>query len=298
MVDGRERGWLLAAVGMLLVSTDSFFIRMADFDAWTVSFVFGVASTIALGTYFLVTTREPAVSVVRREPWTLAGLAALSSCTQLAFVGAVNNTAVSNVVVIVASTPIVSAALAWLLLGERTDRRVAVAIGITLVGIVIVVGASLGTPTFDGDLLALLAILLVSLSLVLWRRSPRINRPLTLACSSATMAVIAAPFASVGAAPTRVFVAAGVMGLLFNPLGRLAYTTAPRYAPTADVALFTPIETVAATLWAWWFFDERPSLATTVGGVVVLTGVLYGTIGRRPGHGRPVDVVATTEPTT
>ncbi len=294
MIEERERGWLLAGVGMLLVSTDSFFIRTADFDAWTISFVFGVASAIALGAYFLVSNREPVARVASREPLTLAGLVALSSATQIAFVGAINNTAVSNVVVIVASTPIVSAALAWLLLRERTQRRVAVAIGITVVGVVIVVGASFGAPTLDGDMLAVLAVLLVSLSLVLWRRSPAINRPLTLACSSATMALIAAPFASIADAPTRVFVAATLMGLVFNPLGRLAYTTAPRYAPATEVALFTPIETVAATLWAWWFFSERPSLATTIGGVIVLAGVLYGTVGGRPGAVRSATSTAAT----
>jgi drug/metabolite transporter (DMT)-like permease len=265
---------------MLLVSTDSFFIRKANFDSWTISFVFGVASTIALGAYFLVTSDEPPGRALRREPRTLAGLAVLSSATQIAFVSAVNNTAVSNVVVIVAATPIASAALAWLLLKERTSRRVAVAIAITVVGILVVVGNSLGTPTLDGDLLALLAVALVSLSLVLWRRSPAINRPFALALSSATMALVTAPFASVGTAPARVFVAAGLMGLLFNPLGRLSYTTAPKYAPTAEVALFSPVETVAATVWAWWFFSERPSAATVVGGAIVLVGVVYGTIGR------------------
>ncbi len=266
---------------MLLVSTDSFFIRTADFDVWTISFVFGLASTIALGTYFLVTTDESPARAIRREPWSLCGLALLSSATQISFVGAVNHTAVSNVVVIVAATPIAASTLAWLVLRERTDRRVVAAIAITIVGIMVVVGGSLGSPTIDGDLLALLAVVLVSLSLVLWRRSPDINRPLALALSSATMAAVTAPFAQLGDAPVRVFVAAGLMGLLFNPLGRVCYTTAPRYAPTAEVALFSPVETVAATLWAWWFFSERPSAATVTGGAIVLAGVLFGTVGRR-----------------
>lgn len=295
MIEGRERGWVLAAVGMLLVSTDSFFVRTADFDAWTISFVFGIASTISLGTYFLATTDEPPARAIRREPWTLAGLALLSAFTQIAYVGAVNHTAVSNVVVIVAATPIATAALAWLVLRERTERRVVVAIVITVAGIVIVVGGSLGTPTIDGDLLALLAVVLVSLSLVLWRRSPDINRPLALALSSATMAAVTAPFAEIGDAPLRVFVAGGLMGLVFNPLGRLSYTSAPRYAPTAEVALFSPVETVAATVWAWWFFSERPSIATVTGGVIVLAGVLFGTVGRR--QRTPVDErSATPEP--
>ncbi|MDW3216429.1 MAG: DMT family transporter [Ilumatobacteraceae bacterium] len=283
MIDGRERGWALAGIGMLLVSTDSFFVRRADFDSWTISFLFACASTVALGAYFLVSTREPIRRTLGREPWSLAGLALLSSATQIAFVAAINHTAVANVVVIVAATPIVSAGLAWLLLRERTSRRVAAAIVATVAGVVIVVGGSFGSPTLDGDLLAILAVVLVSLSLVLWRRSPGIDRPLALALSSATMALVTAPFASVGSAPMRVFVAAGLMGLIFNPLGRLSYTTAPRYAPTAEVALFTPVETVAATLWAWLFFSERPSTTTVLGGVIVLGAVLAGTVGgRRP----------------
>ena len=68
-----------------------------------------------------------------------------------------------------------------------------------------------------------------------------------VAASSATMALVTAPFASIGDAPLRVFVAAGLMGLIFNPIGRISYASAPKYVPVADVALFTPIETVAAT---------------------------------------------------
>lgn len=279
MIDERRRGWALAAVGMLLVSTDSYFIRLADFDAWTIAFVFAIASTLSLGTFAAVSASVPLRMLASSQPLALGGIVALSALTQLSFVGAVNNTAVSNVVVIVAATPVVSAGLAWFLLRERTEPRIAVAIGGTVAGILLVVGGSLGSPSLDGDLLALLAVALVSLSLVLWRRHPDIDRPLALALSSATMAMVTAPLAAVADAPARVFVAAGLMGLVFNPLGRLAYTTAPKYAPTAEVALFTPIETVAATAWAWLFFSERPSAATVAGGAIVLAAVLWGTVG-------------------
>ena len=70
------------------------------------------------------------------------------------------------------------------------------------------------------------------------------------------------------------------MGLVFNPFGRVANTYAPRFAPVAEVALFTPIETVAASTWAWLAFSELPSTATFVGGAVVIAGVLYGTVAR------------------
>ena len=281
MFDDRQRGWALAAFGMLMVSTDSLFIRAADFDAWTIAFVFGVASTISLTTVALVTSPGPLARTIRADPIPLLLVAALASTSQLAFTGAVNNTAVSNVVVIVAATPVLAAVLARVTLGETTEPRVIAAIVAVIVGIGIVVSGSLGEPTIDGDLLAVLAIVLFSTSVVVWRRHPELNRPLALAASSAAMAVIAFPLASLGDAPWRVFVAAGAMGLLFNPIGRMSYSTAPRYAPAAEVALFAPVETVAATAWAWIFFSEEPSIRTVVGGCVVIGAVLSGTVGNR-----------------
>jgi len=281
MFDDRLRGWTLAAFGMLMVSTDSLFIRAADFDAWTIAFVFGVASTISLSSVAAATTREPLTRSMRREPVALGVVAVLASTSQLAFTGAVNNTAVSNVVVIVAAAPVLAAIFARIALGERTERRVVVAIVAVFAGIGLVVSGSLGQPTLDGDLLAVLAIVLFSMSVVVWRRHPELNRPLALAASSAAMAVIAFPLASLGDAPWRVFVAAGAMGFVFNPIGRMSYSTAPKYAPAAEVALFAPVETVAATTWAWLFFSEAPTTRTVVGGVIVIGAVLFGTVGNR-----------------
>jgi drug/metabolite transporter (DMT)-like permease len=282
MFDDRRRGWALAAFGMLMVSTDSAFIRSADFDAWTIAFVFGAASAIALSIVFAASSPIGPAVAFRLAPVPLLAVAMLSAGTQLAFTAAVNNTAVSNVVVIVAATPIVAASLAWLVLRERTEPRVAAAIAIAVAGIVIVVSGSIGEPTLDGDLLAAVAVVLFSGALVIWRRHPEIDRRLALAVASTIMAFVAAPFASLGDAPARVYVAAGLMGLIFNPIGRMSYTTAPKYAPVSEVVLFTPIETIAATVWAWAFFSERPPAGTVIGGTVVIAAVLYGTLGRRP----------------
>lgn len=281
MIDDRTRGWFLAATGMLLVSTDSLFIRLADFDAWTIACLFGIGSTISLGTVYAVTDHESPVAALRRATLPLLIVAALSGAMQIAFTLAVNNTAVSNVVVIVGATSTSSALMAWLFLGERTERRVLLAIALTVVGLVVVVGGSIGAPTLRGDLAAVGAVLLFSFSVIIWRSHPDLNRPLALALGSLMMAVATAPFADLGGAPWRVYLAVGLMGLVFNPLGRVAYTSAPRYAPVSEVALFTPVETVAATAWAWIFFSEVPSTSTLIGGAIVIGAVLFGTVGRR-----------------
>ena len=44
--------------------------------------------------------------------------------------------------------------------------------------------------------------------------------------------------------------------------------------------MFTPIETFAATAWAWIAFSEQPPSRTFIGGAIVLAGLLYGTMNR------------------
>ena len=73
------------------------------------------------------------------------------------------------------------------------------------------------------------------------------------------------------------------MGLVCNPLGRLSYSNAPRYAPASEVALFAPVETVAGIVWAALFLGEYPALVTLAGAVVVIFGMLYATVLDRRG---------------
>ena len=289
--ENRRLGWRLAALGMLLVSTDSFFVRLADADGWSISFlVAACAIPVQLGLNAVFGT-SGVREAVAAAPKDMLGIAALASVSQTAFIIAITKTDVANVVVIVAASPILAAVFAWIVLREMTERRVWIAIGITIVGILSVVSGSLGGANLTGDLLAVLAIVAFGANIVWWRRVPDLNRFVTLALSAAIVMVTTLPFADPFGLDARAYLAIAAMGFVFNPAGRVAHTNAPRFAPAAEVALFTPIETVAATTWAWLAFNETPSPTTVIGGVIVVVGVLYGTIGAqstlRKDGGRP-----------
>lgn len=264
---------------MLLVSTDSFFVRLADLDGWTISFLVALCAVPVQLTLNSMFGPSPIREAVLLAPRAMTGIAALAAVSQVAFVLAITKTDVANVVVIVAASPILAAVFAWLILREVTERRVLLAIGITFLGILIVVSGSLGGANLDGDLLALLAIVAFGANIVWWRLHPEMNRFVALALSAVFMMLICVPFAQPFGLGWKPYAAIAAMGLVFNPLGRIAHTNAPRFAPAAEVALFTPIETVAATTWAWIAFSEAPSPTTIAGGCVVIGGVLYGTIG-------------------
>jgi drug/metabolite transporter (DMT)-like permease len=266
---------------MLLVSTDSFFIRWSEAEAWDIVFLIALFS---LPTYVLVSLRTETVgplAAFRASPLPLLAVAVLAGVTQICFVTAVTRTAVANVVVIVAAAPVLAALIARVFFREHTARRVWVAIAITFGGVSIIVAGSVGEPNLDGDLLAVLAVAAFAINLNIWRQHPQMSRLVGLSLSALLVIAVSAWFASPFDLDARGYLGCLGMGLVFNPLGRLLHTNAPRYAPAAEVALFTPVETIAATRWAWLAFSEAPALATMIGGVIVIAGGVYGTIARR-----------------
>ncbi len=283
--DRRRLGWLLAAVGMLSVSTDSLWVRLSRAEAIDVAFLVAVGALPLYAVLSRWLDHTSPLESLRRHTAPLLTVGVLSATSQVTFFAAVTETRIANVVAIVAASPLMAAAFARITLKEPITARTAVAIGATTAGIALIVGGSVGDPTLRGDLLALVAVACFSAGIVIWRRHPGMSRLAGLSISAAIVITATGFAASPLSLDTRGYLAVAAMGLCFNPLGRLAHTNAPRFAPVAEVALFTPIETVAGTLWAALFLGETPAPTVVAGAVVVLVAVLYGTVGSLRSNG-------------
>jgi len=280
---GRQLGLLLAFTGMFLVSTDSLLIRVAErdseIDGWTIAFMVGLFSTpVAWSMATRSLGRRVLVEAIlwRRQLLT-TGIVSATGTT--AFLTAVTLTAVSNVVAIIAAGPIFAAVLARIALHERTSGRTWRAIACVLGGITVIVGGSMSGGGVGGDLLALVAIIGFSVNLVIWRRYPDLPRTLVVAMAATMTALLTAWPADLALVDRRAFFATLLMGGLFGPVARLCMSTATRHAPAAEVSMFTPVETVTASLWVWLWFDEVPPTPTFIGGALVVAAVAYGLTG-------------------
>lgn len=280
---GRPLGLLLAFTGMFLVSTDALLVRVAErdseVDGWTIACMVGLfSSPVAWSLAVRNIGRDLGHELVRwRRPLLVTGL--LGTVGTTSFLIALTLTATSNVVAIIASGPIFAAALARIALRERTSMRTWRAIGLTLIGIVVIVGGSMTSGGITGDLIALLAIMVFAVNLVLWRKYPDLPRTLVVAVTATCTFLLTAVPADTNLLDRRALLATLAMGGFFGPIARLCMSTATRHARPAEVSLFTPVETVAASLWVWLWFDEIPATPTFIGGAVVMASVLYGVTG-------------------
>ena len=172
----RRRGWLYAGCGMLVVSTDSFFVRWSRAEVWDLVFWFAL---ISLVTFFVTGSRSESMNPIRswrRFPIPLTAIAVLSTVSQISYITAVTRTTVSNAVVIVGASPVTVALVGRIFFSEKTGRRVWTAIALTFAGMTVIVAGSVGEPNLDGDLLAVAAVLAFSIGVNIWRRWPE-NEP-------------------------------------------------------------------------------------------------------------------------
>lgn len=269
------RGIALSAAGMIVISPDGLLLRLIEgAGLWQIVFYRTLLMGLALLAVLVLFYRRRLPAVARAMGPAGALSAVLLAGTNFGFVSAMLNTTVANVLVILATMPLFSAVLGWLLIGERVRPRTAAAIALALVGILIIFSGSLGGGTWLGDLFAVATALTHGLNLVVLRRAG--DRDMTPAlCASGFLAAplalaLAGGDAAVSTHDLQVLL---LLGLVVIPLAVALFISGTRTVPAAEVALFALLETVLGPLWAWLGVGEVPSLESFVGGGLVLAAV-------------------------
>lgn len=277
----RLKGYAITVAGVLLFTPDALFIRLAGVEPFTYTTFRGllVALVVAI-TLWLRTGHGPWRLILRMgRPGLWAAL--LNSLGGICFIFAFANTSVANVLVYVASQPVIASIMAWLIIREPVHRSTVLAMLGTLVGIGIVVNHSLGTPSLLGDGAALMAALLWSGWFVVLRTHKGIDLVPSLVASgviNAAISLLLLLATGIGIAGFAAMDWAALGYTVFNctfliPFALALTTIGARYLPTADVTLLMLFEMVLGPLWVWAVLDEVPATSTLIGGLVILLSV-------------------------
>ncbi|MBC7313042.1 MAG: DMT family transporter [Rhizobium sp.] len=204
------------------------------------------------------------------------GFAAVSTC----FVLAVSMTAVANVVLFMAGIPLFAALLARVVLREPITAVTWGAIGAVIIGVAIMVSASIGEGgSLLGLALAASIPVIFACMTVLTRRHPDIRMTPAASTGCFIAAGIAATQAgsfAVGAQDLALLFAFGALNL---GLGMAMYVTGARMIPSALAALLGTTEMILAPVWMVLLHQEVPSGRTMIGGAIVLAALFTYLIG-------------------
>ncbi|MGJ8618067.1 MAG: DMT family transporter [Sulfitobacter sp.] len=284
MRDAEYRlGLLLVTASALAWSTAGLFTRIIEVDTGTMLVWRGVFGALGILAIALVMQGRQALRDFARmgvPGWVFAIISALG---MLCFISSLRLTTVAHVSFIYATVPLVAAALAWLVIGERPGRSALVASVASLLGVGIIVGLGVEGNLF-GDLLAFGMTLSLAVMMVISRRYRGIPT-MPAACLSAILSgLMAVPFADGLAVSLPDLGLLAAFGLVNSAIGLALFTLGARLLPAIETALIGAVETPLAPAWVWIFFAEVPSGATMIGGAIVLAAVLLHILNqnRRP----------------
>ena len=269
----RNKGLILSFIGVLILSPDSLLIRLVDLDDFSLIFYRSALPIVTILIFLIYTYQKSFL-----KSFYLIGIpgiiyAILYAITHICFVYSIQNTAVANTLVLIASAPIFAALFSVFILKEIPSLFTWIVILIAMFAMIIIGVGSFTTTGLYGDLMALIVALGMGFSMVLVRLFK--NKDLVPACLLGCLisALYALPFGINFDLNNNQFILILIMCLILLPIPFMIMTISPKFAPAHEVALIFLLESVLGTTWVWFIIQEVPPLNTIIGGILLLGSV-------------------------
>jgi drug/metabolite transporter (DMT)-like permease len=268
------RGLAITATGVLVLSLDAPLVRLVEAEALTVLVWRGLLMAVGFAAIALAVAPRGFLAGfgrLGRADW----LAAICfGASNLCFVMAAKLIPVANLLLIIATTPLATAALARLILGERLRPATLVAILGALAGILVLISGELRlSDSLLGHGIAFGCTLGTGIFFTLLRRSEARDSAPIMVIGGALSGLAVLPVAWPAAVPSASVPYALLLGLAVLPVAFSLIAQGPRFLPAAEVSFLMLLETVLGPIWAWLLLSEMPSARAFAGGALVLASV-------------------------
>ena len=289
-------GWALVAA-TVAVSFSAILIKAAGDDAATIVWLRMGMAAVLLAPWVVRDARRGALP----HGLTQIGLVLVSGVFLaghfLLWTASLQYTSIAASVLLVSLHPLIVTPLGKRLLGEGLSRRMLAGGGLAVIGTVVTCAGDLrvDSSAFGGDLLALAGGLCLA-GYLLIGRSVRANLGVAgySAIVYAVVCIIAALTAAAGGVAhlpsPRVALACLGLAVVCTIGGHTVYNWALRHVPVLLVSISFLGEPPLTALLALLILASVPSLATVLGGVLILAGLALALIERGSRPGRPADL--------
>ncbi len=144
---------------------------------------------------------------------------------------------------------------------------------IMLVGVLIIVGSSVGTGNLFGDAMALCSALFVASAITITRASGR-----DMGFTALVAVILPCLIAALMVSRTGYHIAAPwwiiLNGAVVMPISFFCLASGPKYITGPEVAMFYLLETVLAPIWVWLIFADVPTTQSLIGGTILIVTLL------------------------
>ncbi|AZO24159.1 DMT family transporter [Mesorhizobium sp. M1E.F.Ca.ET.045.02.1.1] len=265
----HQKGLLITAIGGLTLTVDIPLIRLADGSPWTIMMLRTGTTLIAALIIWAVWRALRANAPQLIPGWSGLAVAFCYGLTGITFVTAVYHTSTADLVFILAFNTVFAALLSWLFLKERPRLGTVVAMLAMILGVLIIVGGSVGTGHLFGDFMALCSAFFVALAITISRAS---GKDMGFTALVGVILPLAVALFMVSGEGFHVNQPWWIIfnGAVIMPISFFCLANGPKYISGPEVAMFYLLETVLAPIWVWLVFAETPTRNSLIGGTILI----------------------------
>lgn len=276
-ISDHLKGILITTLGVVILSPDAILMRLLNADTLTVLFWRGISLFSGISILMLIMYRGETLKQFLKvgKPGLLIALVFASST--FCFTAAIQNTSISNTLVIISTSPMFAALLSWIFLKEKVKLITWIAMVIIIAAIATIMSHSNAEGNLFGDLCALASSIFMAISFTIMRRQKSINMVPAMALSGIVAIMMSTPL--IFATGNPFLLSADVIpyliaGAVFTSIAFALITLGPRYMPAPEVGLIMPLETVLGSFLGWLFLSEEPNKLTIIGGFIVIATLI------------------------
>jgi drug/metabolite transporter (DMT)-like permease len=273
--------WKIIAATVLFAANPVLF-RLISLGALEILWTVNLIAFPALLAVNVGRGRARELLMLRRSAGTVAGLAVAFTLNNALFISAIKATTIANAVLTHYLAPVFVVLFGMLLLGEKATRRSGSALVLSLGGLAVILWPNeirFTDQHFLGLALGTLSALFFALEIVLKKVLIRQHSADAVVAVYLMISVLLlAPAVSLREIPSvdsRSLVLLAVSGLVVSGIGITLFTSALRMVKAQHAGIISYLEPLGAIVLGIAVVGESPTLATVLGGALILLGTCF-----------------------
>jgi len=268
-------GYILLLFGGFCLSWGGFVIRsFEEASVWQILLLRSFFFMIALIAFLIATYKKNTIKILKDAglPAVLGG--SVMSLSFIAFVVAMTNTTVANVVFIISTQTMFLAIFGYFYLKEKISLVSFISILLAMSGITVMIGDSLSSGSFFGNLVALAIPINFSILVMIIRKNKNLDMVPAIFYSGIFSVIYGLILSE-----SLVFTSHDILMGFFLGVPQLAFgficiTIGSRSTPSTTIGLLMLSETLCAPIWVWLFLNEIPPVSTLIGGFIIILAII------------------------
>jgi len=268
-------GYILLLFGGFCLSWGGFIIRsFEEATVWQILLLRSVFFMIALMFFLIATYKKNTIKIIKDAgfPAVLGGI--VMSLSFIAFVVSMSITTVANVVFIISTQTMFLAIFGYFYLKEKVSLISFFSILLAMGGITIMVGDSLLTSSFLGNIVALAIPINFSILVMIIRKNKNLDMVPAIFYSGIFSIIYGLILSESFVFTSHDILMGFFLGVPQLAFGFICITIGSRTTPSTTIGLLMLTETLFAPVWVWIFLNEIPPISVLIGGCVIITAII------------------------